>query len=166
MKMKSVTGLMIYYYFVCQRKLWYFVNEINMEQNSELVEIGKILDETTYKREQKGILIDNQICIDFINEGAILHEVKKTKAIEEAGEWQIKYYMFYLERRGIKNIEGQIDYPLLKQTKDIFLVQEDRDILEQAENQILEIMNQDKPPAKLESKICKKCAYFDLCYVS
>ena len=81
----QITGLMIYYYFVCQRKLWYFINQINMEQNSELVSIGKILDEESYKNEKKGILIDGTINIDFIKNGAILHEVKKTKSIEEAG---------------------------------------------------------------------------------
>ena len=75
----QVTGTMIYYYFVCQRKLWYFCNEITMEQNSELVSIGKVLDETSYQREKKSILIDNQINIDFIENGAVLHEVKKTK---------------------------------------------------------------------------------------
>lgn len=75
----NITGVMIYYYFICQRKLWYFANSINMEQNSELVEIGKILDETSYSREKKGILIDNTINIDFIKNGAVLHEVKKTK---------------------------------------------------------------------------------------
>ena len=52
----QITGIMIYYYFVCQRKLWYFVNHINMEQNSELVSIGKILDENSYKNEKKSIL--------------------------------------------------------------------------------------------------------------
>ena len=62
----QITGIMVYYYFVCKRKLWYFTNNINMEQNSELVEIGKILDETSYAREDKSILIDNTINIDFI----------------------------------------------------------------------------------------------------
>ena len=61
----NISGIMIYYYFICQRKLWYFLNEINMEQNSELVSIGKIIDETTYSREKKGILIDNTINIDY-----------------------------------------------------------------------------------------------------
>ena len=55
----NITGVMIYYYFICERKLWYFTNEINMEQNSELVSIGKILDESSYTRENKNILIDN-----------------------------------------------------------------------------------------------------------
>ena len=108
----QITGIMIYYYFVCKRKLWYFLNQINMEQNSELVSIGKILDETTYKNEKRGILIDNTINIDFIENGAILHEIKKTKSIEEAGIWQIKYYMYYLEEKEVRNIKAEIDYPL------------------------------------------------------
>lgn len=163
--MKNITGLMIYYYFVCQRRLWYFVNSINMEQNSELVEIGKILDETSYSREKKGILIDNTINIDFVKNGAVLHEVKKTKAIEEAGIWQIKYYMYYLEKRGVKNVEAKIDFPLLRETKEIILEQEDIEILENVIKNIEEIANQDKPPEIIDSKICKKCSYFDLCYV-
>lgn len=141
------------------------MNEINMEQNSELVSIGKIIDETTYAREKKGILIDNTVNIDFIKNGAILHEVKKTKAIEEAGIWQIKYYMYYLEKRGVKNIEAQIDYPLLRETKEVFLEEEDREILENIEKNIAEIKNLEKPPEVLNAKFCKKCAYFDLCYV-
>lgn len=163
--MKQVTGLMIYYYFICKRKLWYFANEINMEQNSELVSIGKILDETSYQREKKSILIDNQINIDFIQNRAMLHEVKKTKAIEEAGEWQIKYYMYYLEKRGVQNIEAKVDYPLIKQTKEVFLTKEDREILDETEKEIQEIIKEEKIPKRLDSKICKKCAYYDLCYI-
>ena len=161
----NITGMMIYYYFVCKRKLWYFANEVNMEQNSELVSIGKILDETTYTREKKSILIDNQINIDFIQKGAILHEVKKTKAIEEAGEWQIKYYMYYLEQKGVNTIEAKIDYPLLKQTKEIFLEDNDRKILQEAIKDIEEIVKKEKIPNKLDDKICRKCAYYDLCYI-
>ncbi len=94
-----------------------------------------------------------------------MHEVKKTKAIEEAGIWQIKYYMYYLEKRGVKNIEAQIDYPLLRETKEVFLEEEDREILENIEKNIAEIKNLEKPPEVLNAKFCKKCAYFDLCYV-
>lgn len=155
----------MYYYFVCKRKLWYFANEINMEQNSELVSIGKILDETSYTREKKGILIDNTIHIDFIKNGAVLHEVKKTKAIEEAGIWQLKYYMYYLQKRGVKTIEAKIDFPLLRQTKQVRLEEEDIKIIKNVIKNIEEIIAQEKPPKKINEKICKKCAYYDLCYV-
>lgn len=161
----KITGVMIYYYFICHRKLWYFCNEINMEQNSELVSIGKILDETTYNRENKSILIDDTINIDFIKNGAVLHEVKKTKSIEDAGIWQLKYYMFYLEQRGVKNISAKIDYPLIRESKEIYLEEEDREILRNIEKNIEEIIKEDKPPKVINDKMCKKCAYFDLCYV-
>lgn len=45
-----ITGVMVYYYFVCKRKLWYFCHEIRMESNNEDVQLGKILDETSYGR--------------------------------------------------------------------------------------------------------------------
>ena len=89
-ELNRITGLMVYYYFVCKRKLWYFRNEINMEQNSEAVEIGKILDETSYSRDNKHINIDQTINIDFIRETNVLHEVKKSRKIEEASVWQVK----------------------------------------------------------------------------
>ena len=163
--MQNITGVMIYYYFICKRKLWYFINEINMEQNSELVSIGKILDETLYTREKKNIMIDNTINIDFIKNGAILHEIKKTKSIEEAGIWQVKYYMYYLEKRGIKNIQAKIDFPLLRETKEIMLEEEDKKVLDNIIQNIEKLAKTDKPPKPIDSKICKKCAYYDLCYV-
>lgn len=161
----KITGVMIYYYFICQRKLWYFANEINMEQNSELVEIGKILDETSYTREKKGLLIDNTINIDFIKNGAVLHEVKKTKSIEEAGIWQLKYYMYYLQKRGVETLEAKIDFPLLRETKEVTLEEEDITVIENVIKNIEEIMTQEKPPETINEKFCKKCAYYDLCYI-
>lgn len=163
--MKEITGLMVYYYFVCKKKLWYFVNQIQMEQNSELVEIGKIVDDTSYENQEKHILIDNTINIDFIKNSAILHEVKKTKAIEEASIWQVKYYMYYLERKGVKNVKAKIDFPLIKETKVIILNKEDRQAIKEVIVHIQEIINSKIPVDVEQDKKCKKCAYYDLCYI-
>lgn len=38
---KDITGLMVYYYEVCKRKLWYFVNEIQLEENNSNVILEK-----------------------------------------------------------------------------------------------------------------------------
>ena len=56
---ERITGVMIYYYFVCKRKLWYFCHEIRMEAENEDVILGKILDESSYKKNDKHINIDN-----------------------------------------------------------------------------------------------------------
>ena len=163
--MKEITGIMMYYYFVCKKKLWYFANQIQMEQNSELVEIGKIIDETSYENQEKHILIDNTINIDFIKNGAILHEVKKTKSIEEATIWQVKYYMYYLEQKGVENVKAKIDFPLIKETKDIVLNNEDRQALQNVIENIKKIINSNIPIDVIQNKKCKKCAYYDLCYI-
>ena len=165
LNMKEITGIMMYYYFVCKKKLWYFANQIQMEQNSELVEIGKIIDETSYENQEKHILIDNTINIDFIKNGAILHEVKKTKSIEEASIWQVKYYMYYLEQKGVENVKAKIDFPLIKETKDIVLNNEDRQALQNVIENIKKIINSNIPIDVIQNKKCKKCAYYDLCYI-
>lgn len=161
---KDITGVMVYYYRVCHRKLWYFYHEIGMEQENENVEIGKIIDQETYQRDEKHINIDNIINIDFIKNKNILHEVKKSRKIEEAGQLQVKYYLYYLKKRGI-TMTAQIDYPLLRQTVEVVLTEEDMEIMDNILDDIKLIVNQEKPSQIRKSRICKSCAYFDLCYI-
>ena len=165
MEKLKITGLDIYYYTVCNRKLWYFNHEISMEQNSDDVSIGKALDEESYSRESKHINIDNVINIDFIKNNKILHEVKKSKTIEEASILQVKYYLYYLKCRGVDGIIGKIDYPLLKQTVEVNLTAEDEENIKNIAKNIISIVNEKVPPQLENKKICKKCAYFDLCYI-
>lgn len=160
-----ITGVMIYYYFVCKRKLWYFTNEINMETENENVMLGKLLDENSYKKDDKHINIDNVINIDFIREHRELHEVKKSRAIEEAGIWQVKYYLYYLKKRGVSDLKAKIDYPLIKKNVVVELTQEDELRLEEIIREIIEIKNQLLPPDFESKKICNKCAYHDLCFI-
>ena len=60
---ERITGVMIYYYFVCKRKLWYFCHDIRMETENEDVILGKILDESSYKKKDKHVNIDDIINI-------------------------------------------------------------------------------------------------------
>lgn len=162
---ERITGVMIYYYFVCKRKLWYFCHEIRMESDNENVMLGKILDDTSYKRDDKHIDIDGIISIDFIRENHELHEVKKSRAIEEAGIWQTKYYLYYLEKKGVKNLRAQIDYPLLRKNRTVELTEEDRKQLDTVIEEIIHIKHQELPGNFQRSKLCYKCAYGDLCLI-
>ena len=160
-----ITGVMIYYYFVCKRKLWYFVNEINMESENENVLLGKLLDESSYQRDEKHINIDNVINIDFIKEHKELHEVKKSPLIEEAGIWQVKYYLYYLKQRGVDGLKARIDYPLVKKNLTVELTQKDEKQLEEIIQEILLLKEEEYPPQFQAVKICGKCAYHDLCFI-
>ncbi len=162
---KQITGIMIYYNEVCKRKLWYFVNSIQMEVESDDVLIGKFLDDDSYNREDKHINIDNVINIDFISSKKILNEVKKSRKMEEASIWQVKYYLYYLRKKGAVGIKGKIDYPLLKRSLDVELLEQDIIILEQKIKDIYNIINGVVIPERVNSRICKLCAYYDLCYI-
>lgn len=160
-----VTGVMVYYYFVCKRKLWYFIHEINMENENEDILLGKLLDENSYKRDDKHINIDNVINIDFMKERKEIHEIKKSRAIEEAGIWQVKYYLYYLKQRGVVGLRAKIDYPLLKKNLVIELTKEDEERLAEVIHDIIILREQVQPPYFTSQKICTKCAYHDLCFI-
>ena len=136
-----------------------------MEQGNENVEIGKAIDEETYRRDKKHINIDNIINIDFIRSRGILHEVKKSNKIEEASILQVKYYLYFLKKKGVEDIKGKIDYPLLKQSIDIDLTDEDIVMIEEILEDIQKIVSLKNPPSLEKKRICKSCAYYDLCFI-
>lgn len=136
-----------------------------MESTSELVGIGKLIDETSYSRERKNILIDEVINIDFLKNWRIVHEVKKSRKIDEASKWQLKYYMWVLRNKGVQIEKGILDYPLLRKREEIFLEDEDEQELEFILKDIENITASSLPPDTINKSICKNCAYFELCYV-
>lgn len=164
-KMKNITGVMIYYYFVCKRKLWFFSKDLTMEQNNELVGMGKLIDETSYKREKKNILVDETITIDFLKEWKVIHEIKKSRKVSEASKWQLKYYIWVLKKNGVDIEKGILDYPLLRKREDIFLSKKDEKELKNILEEIDKIILLEVPPKLNKKSICKKCAYYELCYI-
>ncbi len=59
------------------------------------------------------------------NCGNTIHEIKKSRKIEKASIWQVKYYLYYLKKRNIYNLNAKIDYPILKKTVEVELSEED-----------------------------------------
>ncbi len=162
---KIISGMQIYYYFVCHKKLWYFSNELSMESENENVQLGKILDETSYKGKNKHIMIDDAINIDFITEQNLIHEVKKSKKIEEASIWQLKYYIYYLKNKGVENLRGRIDYPLLRQSMNIELTESDEKEFERILPDIELIISSELPPNCEIKRFCKSCSYCYFCCI-
>lgn len=163
--MKKITGVMVYYYFVCEKKLWYFIKDINMEQNSELVGMGKLIDETSYGRERKNILIDETINVDFLKDWKVIHEVKKSRKIDIASKWQLKYYIWVLREKGVDIEKGILDYPLLRKREEVTLDKQEEEELKVVLSKIEKIMGLQMPPKGQKKAICKKCAYYELCYI-
>lgn len=157
------TGLEVNYYFICKKKLWWFHHGIQMEQESDRVKLGKLVHEKSYERKKKEISIDNKIVLDWQADG-VIHEVKLTDSMEEAHEFQLLYYIYYLKQKGVEGLTGQIDYPKLRQTKEIELTAEKEAELECALQEMEKIVSMDAPPKVEFMKICKSCSYAELCW--
>lgn len=160
-----ITGVMLEYFFICKKKLWYFKNQIQMENEHENVAIGKVIDENSYPYENKHLLIDGTINIDFIRQHKQIHEVKKSKSIEEATIWQVKYYLYYLKNLGMDGVSGVIDYPLLRRNIFIELEEGDEQKIREIITNIENIVSLPVPPAMEKMKICRQCAYYELCFI-
>jgi len=139
-----------------------------MEHSSDLVSYGKLVHETSYREKKKEIVIDGRIAIDFIQKGdtLILHEVKKAKKMEKAHRYQLLYYLYYLkELKGIANVEGEIDYPLLRKKERVLLTEATKTELRDILTGIRKVIAMPEPPEPSYMRICRKCAYFEFCWV-
>lgn len=159
----NFTGTEVGYYFICKKKLWWFHNGVQMERENERVQIGKIVHENSYARKKKEITIDDKIVLDWQEDG-VIHEVKLSDKMEAAHEFQLLYYIFYLKQKGVENLRGQIDYPKMRQTQEVFLTPEREAELIEVLGEIQTITERRQAPQVEFMKICNSCAYAELCW--
>lgn len=161
---KKITGLMFAYSLICEKKLWYYANEISMEDNNEQVAIGRLIDEESYKREHKHILINDCVNIDFMKNG-VIYEIKKSKKLTEMSRYQIKFYLYQLYKNEVRNPIGILKIPKEKYEEEVYLTKEDIMFIEKKLLDIERIISSKKAPTNENNKICNKCAYYELCKI-
>lgn len=164
--MFKITGTLISYYFICKTKLWLHANRLNLEDNSEDVRIGKVLHEINEEKAKKAeIKIDN-IAIDKLTKEYLV-EFKKSDSDPEAVKWQVLLYMYKLKQKGIER-KGRVEYHEKNHNTKSEILELDAQN-EQALLGVLEAITSlanapTPPPPVLENK-CKKCAYYDYCFI-
>ena len=164
-----LTGTHFNYYLVCHRKLWLFANGIQMEHTSDLVFEGKLIHESSYAQransfkevEIGGIKIDY-----YDSHNKVIHEIKKSQKEHQSHIWQLKYYIYILEKAAINEVSGLLEYPKLRKTEKVILTNEDRITIEAMEKEITEIIHSDTCSLVINKPKCKKCSYYDFCYAS
>lgn len=163
----NITGTHFNYYQVCKRKLWLFANAINFEQTSDLVYDGKLVHEKSYpQRAAKYEEVEMYgIKVDFYDaKNKVIHEIKRSNKVENAHIWQVKYYIFIFEQHDINGVSGILEYPTLRKTEKVELVEEDREKLIEMLKNIEKIISSDECPDRVKKGICKSCSYFDFCF--
>lgn len=162
----KVNGTLVNYYFHCKRQCYLFGNRLNMEENSEDVKIGRAIHEERADRENTEIAIENikldKLTIDYLT------EVKKSDADVEASKWQLIYYLKVLKEKGIYR-KGKLEFVEKNKNNRKIVIIELTDEVEQELQQyiqaIMDLLQEEKTPPVLNKAKCKKCAYYEYCYI-
>ncbi len=140
-------------------------HELNPEQDNSLIELGRVIHESSYKRDEKEISFGG-MKIDLIrkeNGNIIVGEVKKSSRFELPSKMQLAYYLYRLKKEGIE-AKGELLFP--KEKKRV-VVELDADLikeLEEAIREMQEIIAQERPPEARKTGFCAKCAYAEFCW--
>jgi len=110
--MSQITPTLIWYYYICPREVWLMAHELNPEQDNQLMEIGRLIHETTYKRARKEISLGG-MKLDLIkreNGELVVGEIKKSSRFEQSAKMQLAYYLYNLKSIGI-DARGELLIP-------------------------------------------------------
>jgi len=168
MKYKKIAPSIYNAYNICPRQAWLMSRQMSANQNDSFLEIGRLIDETTFKREKKKIyLAEFAAEIDFItlkNGSLFVAEIKKSSRTMASGIKQLKYYLYLLNKKGIK-CKGVIKIPKEKISMTIELQGNDETLIRDEIDEIKTFLSS-KEVAPIPQKIpfCRKCAYFEFCW--
>lgn len=161
----DVTGTDIWYYFICQREAWLNIHKISPDEEDENVEIGRFIHEYRYGRERDEIALD-AIRIDRIKREKdtwVVKEIKKSSKFLTSSRYQLLYYLYTLERSGIK-ARGELVFPEERRREEVELTEESVKELKSAISDIMRIANLLIPPPAKKINFCRNCAYREYCW--
>ncbi|MBE6059466.1 MAG: CRISPR-associated protein Cas4 [Clostridium sulfidigenes] len=163
----KVNGTLINYYFHCKRQCWLHGNRLNLEDNSEVVKIGKAIHEEKAEQGKNTELTIDNVKIDKLT-NEYLVEVKKSDADIEASKWQLLLYLKVLKGKGIDR-KGKLEFVEKNKSKNkILYVQLDEESeikLDNVVKSIEDLINMEEIPSAINKPTCKKCAYYEYCYI-
>lgn len=171
--------MLVGYHAVCPRKAWYSMRGLWMEHESDTVRLGRLLDETSYRRRQRPAMIEATAPdgtalvakIDGVDlRAGALHETKKGRSCEDAHALQLRFYLWVLALAGVTRADGtpltgQLDYPALRRTEAVNLGPEHRADLESHVAALARLARRPTPPERFPRRsFCRRCAFESLCY--
>jgi CRISPR-associated exonuclease Cas4 len=158
-----VTGVMMQYYEVCKRELWFESRNVEIDRDNPSVVRGTQVDETAYEDKRRNFSIDGRIAPDLLEDGRVV-EVKPSSSLVEPARLQLLYYLWYLDRVVGVEKEGVLAHPREKRRETVELTDESAAQVEAAVRGIYDVVTADSPPPAEEKPYCESCAYYDFCW--
>lgn len=158
-----VTGVMMQYYEVCERELWFVSRYIEIDRDNVAVVRGTQIDDAAYEGKRRNIAIDGTIAIDVLDDGRVM-EVKPSSSLVDPAKLQLCYYLWYLDRIVGVEREGVLAHPTERRRETVELTDERVEWVEESIRGIHRVVTSDTPPPAKKKPFCESCAYHDFCW--
>ncbi len=172
-----VTGTLMSYVGICERKIWLAGHSIEGYRDHELLALGRLLAETAYPRERKELALPG-MKIDVLrrrrptldadwpedDEALVIAEVKRSPRAHHAQRLQLGYYLLRLREAGLQ-VRGELRYPEQRRVEPVELTPELEREVRQAIASVEVLLTRPTPPPPVRIPACTNCAYFEFCWI-
>jgi CRISPR-associated exonuclease Cas4 len=157
-----VTGVMMQYYHVCKRELWFASRNLEIDRENAAVVRGTRVDETAYDDRKRNLSL-GMIALDVLDDGRVV-EVKPSSSLTDPARMQLSYYLWYLDRVAGIETDGVLAHPRERRRETVELTDERAEAVEVAIRGIHDVVSRSSPPPAEEKPFCESCAYHDICW--
>jgi CRISPR-associated exonuclease Cas4 len=158
-----VTGVMMQYYAVCHRELWFESRDIEIDRDRASIVRGTNVDEQAYSDKRRSVPVDGTIVIDVLDDGTVM-EVKPSSSMTEPARLQLLYYLWYLKYIVGVERDGVLAHPTERRRESVELTSEAEQQVEEAIRGVYDVIREKTPPEAERKPFCDSCAYHDFCW--
>jgi CRISPR-associated exonuclease Cas4 len=161
-----ITGVMMQYFEICKRELWFESESITIDKSNKNIVIGEEVDEKSYSSiSRERVFIGGMISPDILDDGTVV-EIKPSSSITDGSKAQLEYYLWVFAEVLDNVKDGVLAVPSENKRINIQYTDKIKNRVESRISEIENIINSNEPP-KLEKKsICETCAFQDICWVN
>jgi CRISPR-associated exonuclease Cas4 len=160
---RPITGTLLWYYAICKREVRLMAHSIAPDEENQALEMGRVVHDSFYTRLRKEVEAEG-MKIDVIErDGGVVYEVKTSSKFLDATKLQLGYYLWRLERMGVK-VKGVIAVPRERRKIPVSLDDDLRASVMSALREISSLCSEPLPPPPVKIPFCRRCAYRDFCW--
>lgn len=160
-----VTATLMGYYGVCPREAWLMGHALEPFPDHELLALGRLLQQEAYPRGGKEVSLPG-MRLDLVSrEGRtlVVAEVKRGSGQRRAHLLQLGYYLLRLRELNLEAV-GELRYPEERRVERVALTEELERQVREAEEGLVQLLREPKPPPARWVPACAGCAYREFCF--
>jgi len=162
-EIRHINATTFYAYQICRREAWFYFHRLNPPQEHELLDLGRLVHESSYSRFRKEIFVDQLLKIDLF-QGELVAEVKRSSRHLEGAKLQLAYYLYFLSKEKGLNLRGILLFPKERKTVRLELTPEIERKIEEIVQEMTTVLEKAQPPPPVRTRYCRSCSFMEICW--